>query len=195
VSRTVLRETQGAIPWVYSPKVILRFNDSLNRVSVICVLAILTLAPFVAAAQNGVTCGMVETAQGPQFWGPCPNQGSRQPAPVYKWAAIAISKARLRTFTAWQAHSRYAAEKTALNLCTKYAKDCIIVTSGPDCIAFAVGTANWAYGYGGALDYITSDHVALAQCAAHGGVKCVVTAHPCSDDGPVNNAYTSMAAH
>ena len=170
-------------------------GGGLRPVAAICVLAIAILAPFAAAAQNGVTCGMVETPEGPQFWGACPGQGSRQQAPVYQWTAIAISKARLRTFTAWQAQSRYAAEKAALNVCTKYAKDCTIATSGPHCISFAVSTGNWAYGYGGALDDITSDHVALAQCAAHGGVKCIVTAHPCSDDGPVNNTYTSMAAH
>jgi len=176
---------------------VLGFGRGLNRVAVICVLAIATIAPLTAAAQANQWCHWIGPPDDqvyvcePQ---PGTNQGSRRQAPAYKWAAIAISKARLRTFTAWQAQSRYAAEKTAINLCTKFAKDCIIATSGPDCIAFAVGT-NWAYGYGGALDYITSDHLALAQCAAHGGVKCIVTAHPCSDDGPVNNTYTSMAAH
>jgi hypothetical protein len=32
----------------------------------------------------------------------------------------------------------------------------------------------------------------VAACIANGGTEYFVTAHPCSDDHPINNQYASM---
>jgi hypothetical protein len=157
--------------------------------------ALVVVAALPSAAQEGATCGVAVTPDGAlRNLGPCPNQNTQQAQPVYhQWAAIAISKARLRTFNAWRAPTKDAAEKAAFNLCAKNAHDCAIIVSGPQCVAFAVSTTNKSYGFGSATSYIGADHFAISRCGGFGGVNCHVTADPCADDGPVNQQYTSMA--
>ncbi len=157
--------------------------------------ALAVIAALPSAAQEGATCGIAVTPDGAyRDLGPCPNQNTQRAQPVYHlWAAIAISKARLRTFTAWRAQTKEAAEKNAFNLCARNAHDCAVVVSGPQCIAFAVSTTNTSYGFGSASSYIGADHYAISRCGGFGGVNCHVTADPCADDGPVNQQYTSMA--
>jgi hypothetical protein len=117
------------------------------------------------------------------------------PGPVVPqiWTAIAISKSTLRNATAWQAQTQYAAEKAALDRCGTVSSDCVIAISGANiCIALAL-SLNRAWSTSQADNYIGADNEALAGCAARGGTKCVVTADPCYNDGPVNNGYTSLA--
>ena len=104
------------------------FVGGLTQVAVICVLtASGGIFAVPAVAQEGVTCGMVETANGPQFWGPCPNQGSRQPAPRDRFAAIAVSSSTLKSGSSWNAKSQSEAERLALVYCHKQgASDCKI---------------------------------------------------------------------
>ena len=60
---------------------VLGFVGGLTQVAAICVLtASAGIFAVPAVAQEGVTCGMVETANGPQFWGPCPNKTNRPQA-------------------------------------------------------------------------------------------------------------------
>jgi hypothetical protein len=162
---------------------------------VLLVLALVVFAALPLAAQDGATCGIAVTPDGAyRDLGPCPNQNTQRSQPVYhQWAAIAISKARLRTFTAWRAQTKEAAEKNAFNLCARNAHDCAVVVSGPQCVAFAVSTTSKAYGFGSASSYIGADHYAISRCGGFGGVNCHVTADPCADDGPVNQPYISMA--
>ena len=166
-----------------------------KAVLLLCLFVAAALAALPASAQEGATCGVIVTPDGGlQDWGPCPKPGMQPgPPPVYKWAAIAISKANLQTFTAWHGQTREAAERTALNLCAAHVHDCKIAVSGPQCVAFAVSPKNGAYGLGTADNYLGADKVAISRCGGYGGVNCVVTADPCSDDGPVNQQYTSMA--
>src|SRR5665213_2442826 len=99
----------------------------LSRVTMICVLGFAILAPFTAAAQEGVTCGMVETPQGPEFWGACPKQGNqRQSAPEPDvWGAIAVSPSTLVYGAAWKFPSEQAAKDWALKDCAKKGpRDC-----------------------------------------------------------------------
>jgi hypothetical protein len=103
------------------------------------------------------------------------------------WVAIAMSKATLGSATAWQAPSRSAAEKRAVDQCNKDKKttDCSVAISGANiCVALAI-SLNRAWAVGQDLSYIGADHVALSNCTANGGTNCFVTADPCSDDGPV----------
>jgi hypothetical protein len=169
------------------------FSERAARWFVLCLLALAAIAALPASAQEGATCGIAVTPDGAlRDLGPCPNSNTQRVQPPSKWAAVAISKPTLRTFTAWQSPTKEAAEKTALNLCLKNAKNCAVAVSGPQCVAFAYSSTG-AYGYGPADNYLGADKVALAQCAVHGGKNCAVHADPCSDDGPVNNQYFAMA--
>jgi hypothetical protein len=109
------------------------------------------------------------------------------------WTAIAYSKSTLRTATSWNAPTKRAAEKAALDLCGTVKSDCTIAISGANtCIAFAM-SMNAAWNISQATSYIGADNEALAGCAARGGTKCAVKADPCSNDGPLNNGFTSLA--
>jgi hypothetical protein len=165
---------------------VLGFNGGLNRVAVICVLAITTLAPFVAAAQNGVTCGMVETGEGPQFWGPCPNQGSRQQAPPVPdvWGAIAVSPTTLLYGTAWKFPSEQAAKNWALKDCAKKGpRDChVTVTVADVCVALAISKAEKVAVIGGptGANNFASGNATL-RCQRAGGRSCQIAIAFCAD--------------
>jgi hypothetical protein len=173
--------------------VALVFSKHAVRRSALCLFAMGVIAALPASAQEGATCGIAVTPDGAyRDLGPCPNQNTQRVQPPSKWAAVAISKTNLRTFTAWQSPTKEASERTALDLCLKNAKNCAVAVSGSQCVAFAYSSSG-AYGYGPADNYLGADKVALAQCAAHGGKNCAVHADPCSDDGPINQQYTAMA--
>ncbi|HEY6419832.1 MAG TPA: DUF4189 domain-containing protein [Candidatus Binataceae bacterium] len=125
---------------------------------------------------------------------PVPPQAAQAPSVPQIWTAIAISKSTLGNATSWQASSESTAESVALDRCNRKHHDCSIAISRPNlCIALAVST-NWAWAVGQADTYIGADHVAFANCVANGGTKCVVTADPCSDDGPLATGNSSASA-
>jgi hypothetical protein len=168
-------------------------SENAARWFALCFFAMAAIAAVPASAQEGATCGIAVTPDGAyRNLGPCPNQNTQRVQPQSKWAAVAISMTNLRTFTAWRSPTKEGAEKTALNLCMKNARNCSIAVSGSHCVAFAASPTG-VYGYGPADNYLGADKVALAQCAAHGGTNCAVKADPCSDDGPINQQYTAMA--
>jgi hypothetical protein len=79
---------------------VLGFVGGLTQVAAICVLtASAGIFAVPAVAQEGVTCGMVETANGPQFWGPCHNQTNRPQTQPDVWGAIALEAVKESKFS------------------------------------------------------------------------------------------------
>jgi hypothetical protein len=171
----------------------------LSRVTVICVLGFAILAPFTTAAQEGVTCGMVETPQGPQFWGACPNQRNQQqsaPQPDV-WGAIAVSPSTLIYGTAWKFSSEQAAKDWALKDCAKKGpRDCHVAVSVADvCVALAISKAEKVVVTGGptgANNFASGN--ALLHCQRAGGHSCEVPIAFCADgiNHQVKDSATSV---
>ena len=161
-------------------------GGGLRPVAAICVLAIAILAPFAAAAQNGVTCGMVETPEGPQFWGACPGQGSRRQAPPEPdvWGAIAVSPTTLLYGTAWKFSSEQDARNWALKDCAKKGpRDChVAVTVADVCVALALSKAEkvWVVGGPTGANNFASGNATL-RCQRAGGHSCRIAIAFCAD--------------
>jgi hypothetical protein len=171
----------------------------LSRVAVICVFAIAILAPFTAAAQEGVTCGMVETPEGPQFWGACPNQrNQRQAAPEPDvWGAIAVSPSTMIYGTAWKFSSEQAAKDWALKDCAKKGpRDCHVAVSVADvCVALAISKSEKVAVTGGptgANNFASGN--AVLRCQRAGGHSCEIAIAFCADgiDHQVKSSGTSV---
>jgi hypothetical protein len=146
----------------------------------------LIVQPNTAHAQEGVTCGMVETPAGPQFWGACPNQ-NRQPAPQPlpdKFGAVAWSKSTLIFATAWRFDTEQAAKDFALRDCAKKgAKDCTLAVSVADyCVAVAISPAEKVIQIGGPIpsNSLAGDNAVL-HCQRAGGRSCKVAIAFCAD--------------
>lgn len=157
---------------------------------------VVRVASFVATPAYAACDGMQMMPDGNFEFNPtlCPQGTTSAPSAPQIWTAIAISKSNLRNATSWNARSQAAAEKAALARCGTVRPDCFIVISRANkCISLAI-SMNFAWGTGeDFLSPIGSDHLALSRCTAAGGTNCVVTAHPCQDDGPIDNQYTSLA--
>jgi hypothetical protein len=155
----------------------------LSRVTVICVLGFAILVPFTAAAQEGVTCGMVETPEGPQFWGPCPNQQSHAPVFSGTWyAAIAKSSSSPFWGASWHEKSQADAQRSALSRCNKGARaDCKVVVQGVNnCISLAESIPEGTWGVAvSELDRSGAVSQATNNCRKYGGRACRVVITPC----------------
>jgi hypothetical protein len=164
---------------------VLGFGSSLSQVAVICVLAagtILSLS-IPAAAQEGATCGMVETPEGPQFWGACPNQQSHAPVFTGTWyAAIAKSSSSPFWGASWREKSQADAQSSALSRCNKGARaDCKVVVQGVNnCISLAESVPEGTWGVAvSELDRSGAVSQATNNCRKYGGRACRVVITPC----------------
>jgi hypothetical protein len=165
---------------------VLGFGSGLSRLAVICVVGFAAFLAVPAAAQEGSTCGMVETPQGPQFWGPCPNQrNQRQAAPEPDvWGAIAVSPTTLVYGTAWKFQSEQAAKNWALKDCAKKGpRDCRVAVSVADvCVALAISKSERVAVIGGptgANNFASSN--ATLHCQRAGGRSCQIAIAFCAD--------------
>jgi hypothetical protein len=166
---------------------VLGYVGGLTQVAVICVLtASAGIFAVPAVAQEGVTCGMVETANGPQFWGPCPNQGSKRQAPPDTYSAIAVSSSTLKSGSSWNAKSQSEAERLALVYCHKQgASDCQIeLWARNACVALAAsdadGSGNFATGW--STNRAQANSIAVAACHRIKGKRCIIRQSRCPQD-------------
>jgi len=166
---------------------VLGFVGNQNRVAALCVFA--AIAGFLVApavAQQGVSCGMVETADGPQFWGPCPNQGSKRQAPPDTYAAIAVSNSTLKSGSSWNAKSQSEAERLALVYCHKQgASDCKIeLWARNACVALAASAADGSgtFSTGWSPNRAQANSIAVAACHRIKGKRCTIQQSRCPQD-------------
>jgi hypothetical protein len=165
-----------------------------NQAAGICIFAIAILAPFAASSQEGITCGLVETHDGPEFWGACPNAPPPAPPKPDVWGAIAVSPNLTLPGYSYNYPDEQAARQAALENCAgQGGNDCrIVVTVADLCAAVAMSkpekivTPN---GPIGAANYASSG--AMLNCRRAGGRSCVVTTSFCADGiNHVTNADT-----
>jgi hypothetical protein len=178
---------------------VLGFVGGLTQVAVICALtASAGIFAVPAVAQEGVTCGMVETANGPQFWGPCPNKTNRPQAQAQPdvWGAIALSPGTLLYGTAEKFSSEQAAKNFALKDCAgKGAHDCkLAVTVADICVAIAISRPEKVAVVSsptGATNFASGN--ATLQCQRAGGHSCKIAVSFCADgiNHVVNDPATS----
>jgi Domain of unknown function (DUF4189) len=161
------------------------YGDGRNQAAGICIFIIAILAPFAAASQDGVSCGMVETAQGPQYWGACPKPSQTPQGGTHdKFLAIALSPSTMKTGTAWDYASLSEAERWAHSECaSEGATDCRnIMWSKNSCIAVATGKGNNSWGADWDVSRAGAQAKALAGCR---GVKhqiCEIQESACMGD-------------
>src|SRR5271156_2226524 len=102
-----------------------------GAVAVIAYSTIIALASFTPAS------AYCDYNQRGQYY--CTGGTTAGPVVPQIWTAIAYSKSTLRTATSWNAPTKGAAEKAALDLCGTVKSDCTIAISGANtCIAFAM---------------------------------------------------------
>jgi hypothetical protein len=166
---------------------VLGFVGNQNRVAALCVFA--AIAGFLVApavAQQGVSCGMVETAEGPQFWGACPSQGSKRQAPPDRYAAIAVSNSTLKSGSSWNAKSQSEAERLALVYCHKQgASDCKIeLWARNACVALAASAADGSgtFSTGWSPNRAQANSIAVAACHRIKGKRCTIQQSRCPQD-------------
>jgi hypothetical protein len=103
-----------------------------------------------------------------------------QAAPIYYWAAIAMSPT---TMTVGAAHGRASeseAEETAIQNCRRNgARDCKVMNRGTNCVAIAISYPEKAYGYDGRGNRVSAASIALTRCRNAGGKSCFLIATPC----------------
>jgi hypothetical protein len=167
----------------------------LTQVVVIGILAIATLTPFAARAQE--VCGLVATGGSVEYW-PCHNQASRPQAQSQPdvWGAIALSPATLLYGTAEKFSSEQAAKNFALKDCArKGAHDCkLAVTVADICVAIAISRQEKVAVVSsptGATNFASGN--ATLQCQRAGGHSCQIAVSFCADgiNHVVNNPATS----
>ena len=163
-------------------------GSGLSRFAVICVVAMAAFLAAPAAAQEGVTCGLVETAVGPQFWGACPGQQSHAPVFTGTWyAAIAKSSSSPFWGASWREKSSADAERSALSRCNKGAHaDCKVVVRGVNnCISLAESNPGSAWGVAiSEMDRSGAISQATNNCRKYGGHACRVVITPCGRSLP-----------
>lgn len=168
----------------------LAFGGDVSRAGVIViVVAVATLSLTVpATAQEGATCGMVETAEGPQFWGPCPSQQSHAPVMTGTWyAAIAKSSSSPFWGASWREKSLADAQRSALSRCNKGSRgDCKVVVQGVNnCLSLAESIPDGAWGVAvSELDRSGAVSQATNNCRKFGGRACRVVITPCGRSLP-----------
>jgi hypothetical protein len=151
----------------------------------LCALLLAVLAPVAASSQEGITCGMVETSVGPQFWGACPRKG---PAPAPQpdvWGAVAVpSSLATRPGFSYNYRSEQGAKQGAMENCaSKGGKDCkVVVTVADVCVAVAISKPERIYTVGGPIgaSNVANDG-AMLKCQRAGGHSCAVTTSFCAD--------------
>jgi len=160
---------------------ILRYSKSRSQTAGIRVLVIASLVPFTASSQEGVTCGMVETSNGPVFGGACKNPQS-QPV-ILHWAAIAISNSFLNVGASHGRNTEAEAKQVALQNCGGSAKGCTVVNWGSNiCFGLAVSRLDSSYAQAPAESRAAAQEKALAGCRAQKGKACVIQTTPCAND-------------
>src|ERR1700733_5522617 len=103
-----------------------------------------SLLPFTASSQEGVTCGMIETSNGPMFGGACKNPGA-QPV-ILHWAAIAISESSFNVGASHGRNSEAEAKQVALQNCGGATQGCKVLNWGSNvCFGIAVSRADRTY--------------------------------------------------
>ena len=107
-----------------------------------------------------------------------------QVAPIYHWAAIAMSASVMTVGAAHGRASESEAEETAIQNCRRNgAKDCKVLTGGANqCVALAISYSDKTWGYDSGVNRVTAASNALAQCRKFGGKNCVLIVSPCGDD-------------
>jgi hypothetical protein len=157
-------------------------NKSWSQIAGICVLIVASLVPFTAAAQEGATCGMIETPNGPMFGGACPGGGLSQPV-ILHWAAVAISSSSLRVGASHGRSSGAEAKQIALQNCGGAAKGCMVLNWGSNiCFGLAVSRPDSSYAQAPAENRAAAQAAALAGCRAEKGKACVIQTTPCASD-------------
>jgi hypothetical protein len=142
------------------------------------------LVPFAAESQEGVNCGMVETPNGPEFWGACRGTTRQAPPKPDVWGAIAVALNFTLPGFAYNYPTEAGAKQGALENCaSKGGKSCkVAVTVADVCVALAMSTPEKIQVVGGpigAANYASSG--AMLKCQRAGGHSCKVTTSFCAD--------------
>ena len=157
------------------------FSSARSRIAGAGVLLFACLVPFIASSQEGVTCGMIETSNGPMFGGACRNNGSQ--TVILHWAAIAISDPAQNVGASHGRNSEAEAKQVALQNCGGAAKGCKVVNWGSNiCFGLAASHVDGTYFQTPAETRAAAQEKALAGCRAAKGKACIIQATPCASD-------------
>jgi Domain of unknown function (DUF4189) len=139
---------------------------------------------------------MVETPDGPQFWGSCLGQHSHARVMTGTWyGAVAKSSSSAAWRPAWREISLADARKHALSHCSQgRVKDCRVVISGVNnCMSLAVSSVNGAWGAAtselGRGDAISS---ATRWRRKNRGVNCAAEVTPCGRQAADSRPYQTV---
>ncbi len=160
---------------------IFRYSKSRSQIAGICVLIVASLAPFTASSQEGISCGIVETSNGPMFAGACkPGLSQRV---ILHWAAIAIANSSLHVGASHGRNSEAEAKQVALQNCGGAAQGCTVLNWGSNiCFGLAVSRPDSSYFQTPAESRPLAQAAALAGCRAAKGQACVIATTPCASD-------------